>query len=183
MSNKQQERIFMDYIKYETTLKASGNEYKKIVFWNRFIRNPIELILTWLPAAISVICISLGFFSSYLAVIYAACWCYPLFIFFIQFKNSVNYHLKNREPSESAPCTMTLMENGILAEIPEYDVTHQYSWKDFTTVYNKFGYYMLFQKGKMLVMLRQKDMPEKERAAAADFIKKNVDLNVCRVMF
>ena len=25
----------MDYIKYETTLKASGREYSKIVFWNR----------------------------------------------------------------------------------------------------------------------------------------------------
>ena len=44
----------MDYIKYETTLKASGREYSKIVFWNRFIRNPIELILTWLPAAITL---------------------------------------------------------------------------------------------------------------------------------
>lgn len=47
----------MDYIKYETTLKASGREYSKIVFWNRFIRNPIELILTWLPAAITIVCI------------------------------------------------------------------------------------------------------------------------------
>lgn len=59
----------MDYIKYETTLKASGREYSKIVFWNRFIRNPIELILTWLPAAITIVCIALGCFSSYLAVI------------------------------------------------------------------------------------------------------------------
>lgn len=50
----------MDYIKYETTLKASGREYSKIVFWNRFIRNPIELILTWLPAAITIVCIALG---------------------------------------------------------------------------------------------------------------------------
>lgn len=72
----------MDYIKYETTLKASGREYSKIVFWNRFIRNPIELILTWLPAAITIVCIALGCFSSYLAVIYAACWCYP-FIFLV----------------------------------------------------------------------------------------------------
>ena len=71
----------MDYIKYETTLKASGREYSKIVFWNRFIRNPIELILTWLPAAITIVCIALGCFSSYLAVIYAACWCYPIYIF------------------------------------------------------------------------------------------------------
>lgn len=142
----------MDYIKYETTLKASGREYSKIVFWNRFIRNPIELILTWLPAAITIVCIALGCFSSYLAVIYAACWCYPIYIFGFQFKSSVNYHLKNRDASESAPCTITLMESGILAEIPEFELTYNYSWDDFTTIYDKFGYYMFFEKGKMTVM-------------------------------
>ena len=36
----------MDIIKFNTTLKASGKDYFKIVFWNRFIRNPIELILS-----------------------------------------------------------------------------------------------------------------------------------------
>ena len=41
----------MDIIKFNTTLKASGKDYFKIVFWNRFIRNPIELILSWLPCA------------------------------------------------------------------------------------------------------------------------------------
>jgi hypothetical protein len=173
----------MDYIKYETTLKASGREYSKIVFWNRFIRNPIELILTWLPAAITIVCIALGCFSSYLAVIYAACWCYPIYIFGFQFKSSVNYHLKNRDASESAPCTITLMESGILAEIPEFKLTYNYSWDDFTTIYDKFGYYMFFEKGKMTVMLRQADMPEQERHAAADFIKKNVNQNICRVLF
>ena len=44
----------MDIIKFNTTLKASGKDYFKIVFWNRFIRNPIELILSWLPAVISL---------------------------------------------------------------------------------------------------------------------------------
>ena len=32
-------RIIMDIIKFNTTLKASGKDYFKIVFWNRFIRN------------------------------------------------------------------------------------------------------------------------------------------------
>ena len=41
--------------KFNTTLKASGNDYKKNVFWNRFLRNPIELMLTWIPAAISLV--------------------------------------------------------------------------------------------------------------------------------
>ena len=54
---------------------------------------------------------------------------------------------------------------------------------DFTTIYDKFGYYMFFEKGKMTVMLRQADMPEQERHAAADFIKKNVNQNICRVLF
>lgn len=35
----------------------------------------------------------------------------------------------------------------------------------------------------MTVMLRQADMPEQERHAAADFIKKNVNQNICRVLF
>ena len=56
----------MDYIKYKTTLKASGDEYKKIVFWNRFVRNPVETILTWTPAAITIVLIVLGFLNTYL---------------------------------------------------------------------------------------------------------------------
>ena len=73
--------FFMDYIKYKTTLKASGDEYKKIVFWNRFVRNPVETILTWTPAVITIVLIVLGFLNTYLAVIYAACWAYPIYIF------------------------------------------------------------------------------------------------------
>lgn len=68
--------------------------------------------------------------------------------FGFQFKSSVNYHLKNRDASESAPCTITLMESGILAEIPEFELTYNYSWDDFTTIYDKFGYYMFLKKGK-----------------------------------
>ena len=75
------------------------------------------------------------------------------------------------------------MESGILAEIPEFELTYNYSWDDFTTIYDKFGYYMFFEKGKMTVMLRQADMPEPERHAAAGFIKKNVNQNICRVLF
>lgn len=173
----------MEYIKYNTTLKASGAEYTRIVFWNRFLRNPTELILTWIPAIFSAVMMALGGLTTYLAVIYAACWCYPLYIFVFQFRNSVHYHLKHRDPAESAPCSITLMENGILAEIPDYDMTQNYNWDDFTTIYSKFGYYMMFQKNKMLVMLRQADIPETQRSAAADFIKKNIDMNKCKVLF
>ena len=61
----------MDNIyKYNTTLKASGNDYKKIVFWNRFLRNPVELILSWVPAVISIIMLASGRYNTFLLIIY-----------------------------------------------------------------------------------------------------------------
>ncbi len=173
----------MDFIKYNTTLKASGDEYRKIVFWNRFLRNPIELILSWLPAAISIVLICFGLFNTYLVFFYTASFCYPMYIFFIQFKSNVNYHLKHRDPSESAPCTMTLTENSIMAEIPEYELIHTYDWKEFTTAYDKYGYYMFFKGGKMIVMLRKADMSQEQLNEAPAYIKKCVDMNNCRVLF
>ena len=131
-------RIIMDIIKFNTTLKASGKDYTKIVFWNRFIRNPIELILSWTPAIISLVLLSLHYYSSFLLILYAVCWFYPIYIFAYQFRSSVNYHLKNREASESAPCTITLMDSGILAEIPDYEKTINYEWDSFNTIYKKF---------------------------------------------
>ena len=53
----------MDTIKYNTRLKASGDEYRKIVFWNRFIRNPIETVLSLVPVAIAIALMVMGFFN------------------------------------------------------------------------------------------------------------------------
>ncbi len=173
----------MDYIKYNTTLKACGDEYRKIVFWNRFLRNPVELILTLLPAVVSIVLICMGKMNTYLALFYTASFCYPLYIFFVQFKSNVNYHLKHRDPSEGAPCTITLMESSILAEIPEHDLMHTYDWNDFTTAYFKFGYYMFFKGGKMIVMLKKADMSPEQQKEATAFIKGCIDMNKCKVLF
>lgn len=170
-------------IEYNTTLKASGKEYTKIVFWNRFIRNPIELILTWAPAVASIVLLSMGIYSYFSLILYAVFWFYPLYIFCYQFKSSVNYHLKHRDPSESAPCTITMLENGIIANIPEHELNYNYDWEQFTCVYNKFGYYMLFNGGKMIVMLRQADMPEEIKKAVPKFIKEHVDRNRCKIKY
>ena len=124
----------MDNIyKYNTTLKASGNDYKKIVFWNRFLRNPVELILSWVPAVISIIMLASGRYNTFLLIIYAICWFYPIYIFAFQFKSSVNYHLKHRDASEDAPCTITLMDNAILADIPDHNLIYTYEWEQFTS--------------------------------------------------
>ena len=173
----------MRIIKFNTTLKASGKDYFKIVFWNRFIRNPIELILSWLPAVISLVLLCLHYYSSFLLILYAVCWFYPIYIFGYQFRSSVNYHLKHRDPSEEAPCTITLMNNAIMADIPEHNLVYTYEWNQFTNVYNKFGYYMLFNKGRMIVMLSQKDMPDDIKAAVPAYIKSHVDRNICKINF
>ncbi len=173
----------MEFIKYETTLKASGSEYKKIVFWNRFLRNPLELILTLTPAVISIVLICMQFFNTYFALFYTAAFCYPIYIFVFQFNNNVSYHLKHRDPAESAPCTMTVMESCILAEIPEHETSHSYNWDDFTTIYFKYGYYMMFNGSAMEVMLRKADMSRKQQDAISGYIKEHIDMNKCRVLF
>ena len=123
----------MDMIRYETTLKAKGDDYKKIVFWNRFLRNPVELILTLAPAIISISLLVSGIYTYFLLIIYAVCVAYPLFIFLYQFNSSVNYHLKHRDPAEEARCIMTVTKSDILADIPEHDLIYNYDWNDCTT--------------------------------------------------
>ena len=174
----------MDNIyKYNTTLKASGNDYKKIVFWNRFLRNPVELILSWVPAVISIIMLASGRYNTFLLIIYAICWFYPIYIFAFQFKSSVNYHLKHRDASEDAPCTITLMDNAILADIPDHNLIYTYEWEQFTTVYFKYGYYMLFNGKQMVVMLNSNDMPENIKKNVGGFIMEHVDRNKCRIVY
>ena len=68
-----------------------------------------------------------------------------------------------------------------MADIPEHNLVYTYEWNQFTNVYNKFGYYMLFNKGRMIVMLSQKDMPDDIKAAVPAYIKSHVDRNICKI--
>lgn len=170
----------MDYILIHTHLKASGDEYKKIVFWNRFIRNKTELILTFLPAIASIILFAMGFNNSFMLILYVIFFAYPVLIF-TQFNSNIAYHLKHRDESESAPCDITLMKTSILAEIPDFDLKYNYSWDTFTTIYDKLGYYMFFEKGKMILMLKKADIPSEYQKEVVDFIFNHVDMNKCYV--
>lgn len=172
----------MDILRFNSTLKACGDEYKKIVFWNRFLRNKTELILSFVPAIASLFLMYFGFTNTYLLMLYVIFWAYPIFIY-SQFKSSVRYHLKHRDASESAPCELTLMPIGILAEINDFDIKHVYHWDEFTTIYDKFGYYMMFNKGQMIVMLRKADMPDRIKENVVNYMKENVDQNTCMFKF
>lgn len=173
----------MNELKYTTRLKASGKEYERIVFWNRFIRNPIELILSWTPAVLSIVLMYLGYLSTFTGVLYAGCWAYPLYIFAFQFKSSVNYHLKHRDPAEEAPCTFCFTDQCIIADIPEFETVYTYQWEDFTVIYKKLGYYMCFSGSKMIVMLRIEDMSETQKKAIPEYIKNHVNMNKCKILY
>ena len=67
-----------------------------------------------------------------------------------------------------------------MADIPEHNLVYTYEWNQFTNVYNKFGYYMLFNKGRMIVMLSQKDMSDDIKAAVPAYIKSHVDRNISK---
>lgn len=170
----------MDIIRFNTTLKASGKEYANIVYWNRFWRNKTELILSCLPGIVSIVLFCLGFRSSFLMIIYIIFCAYPFFIF-SQCKSNIKYHLKNRDASESAQCEITLMPTGILAEIKDFELLHTYNWEDFTTIYDKLGYYMMFNKGTMIVMIRKADIPDNMKTAFVDYMFEHVNQNKCLI--
>ena len=71
----------MDVIRYTTILKASGAEYKKIVFWNRFLRNKLEPIISIIPALTSIVLLFLGFYNPFFIFAYIIFCVYPLFIY------------------------------------------------------------------------------------------------------
>ena len=172
----------MDVIRYTTKLKASGAEYKKIVFWNRFLRNKLEIMLSIIPALASVVLLYLKIYNPFFVFGYIIFCVYPFFIY-TQFKSAVDYHLKHRDQSETAPCEITFMENGILAEINEFDLRYLYHWDDLTTIYDKYGYYMMFNKGEMLVMLRKADIPTELQKPVIQFMSNNVNQNECMLPF
>lgn len=168
----------MDIIKFNSVFKASGSEYAKIVFWNRFLRNPTELILTFTPAVISIGFFIAGFTNTFALIIYLMCFAYPFFVY-RQYRAAVSYHLKNRDASEGAACTFTLMDTGIMAEINEYNIINTYKWDDCTTIYDRAGYYFMFNKSKMLVMLRKADIPDELKEPVKEYIKTHIDGNKC----
>ena len=172
----------MNVIRYTTKLKASGDEYKKIVFWNRFLRNKLEAILSVIPAISSIVLFAFGIHNSFFIIASVIFCVYPFFIY-TQYKRAVQYHLKHRDQSETAPCEITFMENGILAEITEFDLRYIYHWDDFTAIYDKYGYYMMFKKGEMLVMLRKADIPTELQKPVIQFMSDNVNQNECMLLF
>lgn len=179
----------MDTLTFKSQLKASGTDYKNIVFWNRFFKNPTELILTWVPAALTIVALVNGFLSGFLAIVYAICWFYPIFIFAYQFPTSIKYHLEHRPKTEDMLCTFELSEEGVKITSDETDengapaVNEYFEWKTFTASYLKSGYYMFFEGNKMLVMMKEADFPAGKKADFVKFFRDHADGNKCRFYY
>lgn len=170
----------MDYIKFTSTYKADGKKYEQIVFWNRFLRNKTELILTFLPVVISIYFFSQGYRSTFIMLVYFIFFVYP-FLAYKQFKSSVEYHLKHRDPSEHSVCQFTLMDSGILCELQDTEEKKIFKWESFTTVYNRLNYYMFFEKDTMHVMLNQEDIPAESKDDVLKYIKDHINHNKCAI--
>lgn len=168
----------MTHIKFHSTYKADGKKYEQIVFWNRFLRNKTELIISFLPAVISLVLFIIGYRTIFHMIVYCIFFAYPP-IMFRQSKNAVSYHLKHRDAMESAACDFTLMDTGILCEFDDFEEKKIFKWADFTTVYDRLDYYMFFQKGDMLVMLNQNDIPSELKEAVRTYIDEHIDHNKC----
>lgn len=151
-------------IRFTSTQKPDGDEYKKITYWNRFVRVKTETLIMASLVLVSICCgiyrLVNGTMDSFWAILCIVFLFYPVLII-TQFNASIRYHLKHRDPAETSPCEFCIMENGILIDVPEHDVHSFIRYDEFTHVYtNVFGFYMMFQKSKVLVMIRHKDIPE-----------------------
>jgi hypothetical protein len=151
-------------IRFTSTQKPDGKEYKKITYWNRFVRTKIETLILIALVIVSISCaayrLTTGTMDTFWAIICIVFLFYP-FLIITQFNSSIRYHLKHRDPAETSPCEFCLMENGILIDVPECDVHSFIRYDEFTHVYtNVFGFYMMFQKNKVLAMIRHSDIPQ-----------------------
>lgn len=151
-------------IRFTATQKPDGDEYKKITYWNRFVRVKTETLIIFLLVlvglSLGIYRLATGTMDTFFAILCIIFLFYPVLII-MQFNSSIRYHLKHRDPAETAPCEFCLMENGILIDVAEHNVHNMVRYDEFTHVYlNVFGYYMMFQKNKVLVMFKHSDLPE-----------------------
>ncbi len=166
-------------IRFTSTQKPDGDEYKKVTYWNRFVRTKNEtLILLALIIAsigIAVYRLTTGTMDTMWAIITVIFLLYPVMVI-MQFNSSIRYHLKHRNPAEIEPCEFTIMENGILIDVPSCDVRVFHKYDEFTHLYtNVFGYVMLFQKNKVLAMLKHSDIPAEQLDDALNLILDGIE--------
>ena len=165
----------MQPIIFESKLKPEGKEYKKIVYWNRFIRTKKETVCLVLAFIIGLILLlsNLGLFSIILGVILIG---NPFYIIY-DFNKSIKNHLNTRDKSETLPCTYTIMDNGVLTEVKEENKLSLFKWEEATDLYITLGFYMFFDKSDMKLMIRISDIPEDKRSEADTLIKTKMKEN------
>lgn len=174
-----------NFVKFISTLKPDGAEYKKITYWNRFYRTKTEAITTLglalLALGYAIWKLVSGQMTVGIAIICLILVAYP-FLVISQFNASIRHHLKNRDPAESAPCEYNLMENGILMDVPGFENAHYfYKYEEFTSIYlNVFGFFMLFKGNVPVVVLRRSDIPAEHLSDFEDTLVTSAS-DTCRV--
>ena len=150
-------------IRFTSVKKPKGDEYKKVTYWNRFVRTKIETIILILLIilGISSLIYRLGNGTmNTLWMIVSLCFIGYPWLIITQFNSSIRYHLRHRDPAEDAPCNYTVMDNGILMENDEVEFREFHRYDEFTSVYTDvFDYFMMFQGSKVLVMIKKADVP------------------------
>ena len=162
----------MDIIRFTSTLKPSGKEYKKVVYWNRFVRTKLEtiILLIMFLGGIALFAYALTANKLMLMIVGAILFLYPIIII-SQCNSSIKYHLAHRDKVEEMPCEFTIMQNGILAEVKEAEYTNFLKWEDATKLYNAIGYYMFFDNNNLKLMIKKADIPDSQKKLAIEYIR------------
>ena len=137
------ERSFtMKILRFTAPFKPKGKEYIYVGMWNRYMKNKILLLSSFIPTFCSFYFIAQGVEPRYLPVFLLVA-CYPIFsvgAYLLRIKQ----HFRYRSPLDTAMTLFTLMDNGILIEKEGQEIPSLYHWDKFNLCYELKHYLLLY---------------------------------------
>lgn len=164
----------MNIIRFTSTFKPDGTDYIKVTLWNRYIHNKTILFTLFLPTAGALYFLVTNpgpFWWVFILIMF-----YPVYAV-LGFTYQIKKHLKFRSPADTAKTEYTFMNNGILADRAELQTLDLIHWEDVDTLWELKDYFLLYYKGRLVLVLSKKDMEEGQPDAVRGFILKRIKQN------
>lgn len=165
----------MKILRFTAPFKPKGKEYIYVGMWNRYMKNKILLLSSFIPTFCSFYFIAQGVEPRYLPVFLLIA-CYPIFsvgAYLLRIKQ----HFRYRSPLDTAMTLFTLMDNGILIEKEGQEIPSLYHWDKFNLCYELKHYLLLYKTDTLLLVLDKTYIKPEELGKIRKFILEHLPDN------
>lgn len=155
----------MEEVIFESTL--SQPDYKKVFYFNVFLRKPLMLILTCLIFVLGVISLILPTFfqiSKVFSVIFIV---YPLFLIFMSSRR-IEKTIKAKQKEGIEPQKMIVSDNGIVSIKPSK--RGMYEWNHISNFYETKDYFLAYTDDNKILAFPKRDANSDECFAMRNLI-------------